>query len=172
MKKNTHRGLVGRVVSSPVGELTLLASENGLAGVYFEQRCREDWVEGSSPFLEQAETELAEYFVGERKEFGLPFDLVGTEFQLSVWKALQSIGYAQRMSYGELAQQIGNPKAVRAVGLANGANPVSIVVPCHRVIGADGSLTGYGGGLERKKTLLTLEDGFIDQQFCLKNEDA
>lgn len=76
------------------------------------------------------------------------------------------------MSYGELAQQIGNPKAVRAVGLANGANPVSIVVPCHRVIGADGSLTGYGGGLERKKTLLTLEDGFIDQQFCLKNEDA
>ncbi|MEJ1932857.1 methylated-DNA--[protein]-cysteine S-methyltransferase, partial [Nostoc sp. NIES-2111] len=107
--------------------------------------------------LLDAERQLAEYFGGWRQSFDLPLRAEGTAFQQEVWAALQEIPYGQTMSYGELAQKLGKEKAVRAVGAANGRNPIAIVVPCHRVIGADGSLTGYGGGMERKKFLLELE---------------
>ena len=108
-------------------------------------------------FLSQAEEELTEYFAKERTQFEVPLDPVGTDFQLSVWKALFQIPFGEVVSYLHIAEQIHNPKAVRAVGLANGSNPVSIIVPCHRVIGANGKLTGYGGGLDRKRHLLIHE---------------
>ncbi len=103
--------------------------------------------------------QLRAYFAGERKQFDLPLEMEGTEFQLSVWRELQRIPYGETISYLELARRIGNPKAVRAVGLANGQNPIPIIVPCHRVIGSDGSLTGFGGGMENKRKLLELERG-------------
>lgn len=149
--------LVGREMDSPVGPLTLLATEKGLAGVYFEDRYHDSWVEGENLHLEQAEAQLRDYFAGEREVFELSLDPVGTDFQLSVWRALSSIPFGQVVSYLQIAEQIDNPKAVRAVGLANGANPISIIVPCHRVIGANGKLTGYGGGLDRKRDLLVHE---------------
>lgn len=154
---------------SPIGPLRIAASESGVCAVYMrEQRHVSDvpeagWLPLSaddvmqSRLIEQAKVQLDEYFAGRRNAFDLPLDLRGTTFQQSVWKSLCSIGFGETVSYGELARRIGNPKAVRAVGLANGRNPVSIVVPCHRVIGADGSLTGYGGGIDRKRFLLELE---------------
>ena len=117
------------------------------------------FVEGTSPVIEEAQKELAEYFEGKRRTFDLPLAFAGTDFQKSVWQALQKIGYGETVSYGELACRIGRPKAVRAVGVAVGENPFSIIVPCHRIVGADGSLTGYGGGFEAKKFLLGLESG-------------
>lgn len=101
--------------------------------------------------------QLREYFNGKRREFDIPLDAAGTDFQRSVWSALRKIPYGRTVSYADIARAIGKPKSMRAVGMANGRNPISIVVPCHRVIGADGSLTGYGGGLDRKRTLLNLE---------------
>lgn len=167
MKKKTNRALVGRTMNSPVGPLTLVATERGLAGVYFEDRCLEEWQGGESPFLEKAVAELGEYFAGKRTVFSVPLDTVGTNFQKAVWQALLTIPFGKKASYREIAEKIENPKAVRAVGLANGANPVSIIVPCHRVIGADGSLTGYGGGLARKTLLLELESGQAGSDFHL-----
>ena len=120
--------------------------------------------------LDQAAAQLGEYFAGERTEFDLPLEPAGTPFQRSTWLALREIPYAETINYGQLALRVGNPKASRAVGLANGRNPISIVVPCHRVIGADGSLTGYGGGLDRKRLLLDLERrvaGVEDPQLSL-----
>lgn len=117
------------------------------------------FVVGTSPVIEEAQKELAEYFEGKRRTFDLPLAFAGTDFQKSVWQALQKIGYGETVSYGELARRIGRPKAVRAVGVAVGENPFSIIVPCHRIVGADGSLTGYGGGFEAKKFLLGLESG-------------
>lgn len=117
------------------------------------------FVEGTSPVIEEAQKELAEYFEGKRRTFDLLLAFAGTDFQKSVWQALQKIGYGETVSYGELARRIGRPKAVRAVGVAVGENPFSIIVPCHRIVGADGSLTGYGGGFEAKKFLLGLESG-------------
>lgn len=152
-----QQNLVGREVLSPVGRLTLLATEKGLAGIHFEGRYGEEWQEGESLYLDQTEKELQEYFAGERQDFGVALDLAGTDFQLSVWRALSEIPFGVVVSYLHIAEQINNPKAVRAVGLANGSNPVSIIVPCHRVIGANGKLTGYGGGLDRKRTLLVHE---------------
>ncbi|MXW63669.1 MAG: methylated-DNA--[protein]-cysteine S-methyltransferase [Bacteroidetes bacterium SB0662_bin_6] len=111
------------------------------------------------PLAEQLARELSEWFAGARRDFDLPLALRGTPFQRSVWEALRAIPYGAVQSYGELAKSLGKPDAVRAVGAANGRNPVSIVVPCHRVIGANGSLTGYAGGLERKRFLLALEQG-------------
>ena len=105
------------------------------------------------------DTTLDEFFAGERREFSLTLAPVGTPFRMVVWHALRAIPYGETISYGELARRIGNPRAFRAVGLANGRNPLSVIVPCHRVIGADGTLTGYGGGLERKRFLLALESG-------------
>jgi methylated-DNA-[protein]-cysteine S-methyltransferase len=148
---------------SPVGEITLVGDGESLTGLYMtEHRHRPPLPAGArrdpGPF-EDARLQLGEYFAGERTGFDLPLQLEGSEFQLEVWNALLDIGYGETESYGELARRIGRPEAVRAVGLANGRNPVSIVVPCHRVIGASGSLTGYGGGLDRKRFLLELEAG-------------
>ena len=148
---------------SPVGELTLVGDGESLTGLYMtEHRHRPPLPPGARrdpTGFDDARRQLGEYFAGERTRFDLPLRMEGTDFQREVWQALLEIGYGETESYGELAQRIGRPDAVRAVGLANGRNPISIVVPCHRVIGASGSLTGYGGGLERKRFLLELEAG-------------
>lgn len=157
MKTKPKPQWIGREVASPVGPLTLLASEAGLAGIYFEDRYQGEWLAGESAVLDQTERELAEYFAGQRVAFEVGLDPSGTDFQLAVWRELSRIPYGEVVSYLQIAEQINNPKAVRAVGLANGANPISIIVPCHRVIGANGKLTGYGGGLDRKRTLLVHE---------------
>lgn len=146
------------VVQSPVGDLTLTEENGALTGLYFGRRSLEG-EEGLTALLERASRQLEEYFAGKRKQFDLPLSLWGTEFQRQVWAALRDIPYGETRSYGQIAQAVGRPKAVRAVGMANHRNPISIIVPCHRVVGADGSLTGYGGGLENKKFLLALEGG-------------
>jgi methylated-DNA-[protein]-cysteine S-methyltransferase len=148
---------------SPLGPMIVAATARGLAGVWFEgQRHLPDhsnWpVQADHPVLRQAQVQLAEYFAGHRSSFDLPLDLQGgTAFQRSVWDALLAIPRGGTTSYGTLSRSIGQPAAMRAVGAAVGRNPLSIVVPCHRVVGADGSLTGYAGGLERKTALLRLE---------------
>lgn len=153
--------------SSPLGPIRLAASEQGLAGLWFEgQRHQPDpaaWpVDTTHPVLQQASAQLDDYFAGRRRAFTLPLDLrQGTPFQQSVWQALSQIPCGDSLSYGELAARIGRPAAVRAVGAAVGRNPLSIVVPCHRVLGARGALTGYAGGLERKIALLRLEGVLI-----------
>lgn len=156
-------------VASPVGPLTLRASGRGLTGLYMhahrhgptdEERAL--WQRDDAPFA-AAHVQLGEYFAGQRTAFDLPLDfegIGGTPFQRRVWTALAEIPYGKTISYGELARRIGQAAAVRAVGLANGRNPVSIIVPCHRVIGANGTLTGYGGGMDRKRALLDLEERF------------
>jgi methylated-DNA-[protein]-cysteine S-methyltransferase len=146
---------------SPVGPLLLAGDSNALRLVSFETSKhsappQSDWKENRTAFAEVIR-QLQAYFRGELREFDLPLALDGTEFQLRVWNALRSIPYGETISYAQLAERIGNPKAVRAVGLANGSNPIPIIVPCHRVIGSDGSLTGFGGGLPTKKKLLALE---------------
>lgn len=150
-----------RVVDSPVGPLTLVASGVTLCGIYMDgQRHLPDpatFGPADPDALEDAVDQLAAYFRGERQDFDLPLHLVGTPFQRQVWAALQQIPYGETISYGELARRVGRPQAQRAVGLANGRNPISIVVPCHRVVGASGDLTGYGGGLDRKRHLLAHE---------------
>ena len=147
---------------SPVGPLLLAGSESTLCLVSFaaSKRARTvdpAWQEDASTFAEVME-QLQSYFAGDRKNFEIPLDLNGTEFQKKVWSALRSIPYGETISYKELAERVGSPKAVRAVGAANGANPVPIIIPCHRVIANDGSLTGFGGGLVLKKKLLQLEN--------------
>ncbi|PSL54103.1 methylated-DNA-[protein]-cysteine S-methyltransferase [Saccharothrix carnea] len=150
-------------VDSPVGPLTLVAHDEVLSGLYMtEQRYRpaDDTFgpEDPSPFGDVI-TQLAEYFAGTRTDFDLPLDPIGTPFQRTVWRALAEIPYGETVTYGELAQRLGRPSAARAVGLANGRNPIAIILPCHRVVGANGDLTGYGGGLARKRRLLDLERG-------------
>ncbi|HVE25595.1 MAG TPA: methylated-DNA--[protein]-cysteine S-methyltransferase [Sporichthya sp.] len=149
------------IVGSPVGPIILVADGDALACLYLDvQRYADDVGDtdaGDSVVLKEAERQLAEYFAGERTEFDLPLAAAGTPFQRRVWSALCDIPYGETISYGELARRIGQPTASRAVGLANGRNPISIVVPCHRVIGSSGKLIGYGGGLDRKQTLLELE---------------
>ncbi len=148
---------------SPLDSLLLVANDEALTGIYFaDDRSQTgvggDWKEQPAhPVLQAAKRQLGEYFAGRRKIFDLPLAPSGTPFQHRVWQALRAIPYGETQSYADIACRISNPKAVRAVGAANGANPISIVVPCHRVIGADGSLTGYGGGLPRKRKLLALE---------------
>lgn len=147
-------------ITSPVGELMLTSDGEALTGVWFsphDDLPLDDWVDERDDVLDDAVAQLESYFAGERTDFDLPLHPQGTDFQLRVWAALREIPYGETISYGELARRVGNPSASRAVGLANGRNPISIVVPCHRVIGADGSLTGYGGGMDRKRTLLDLE---------------
>jgi len=149
-------------VPSPVGRLRLIASNSALMGIWFEQgrdaaRHSGDLTEKSSPLLELARTQLQEYFAARRQEFDLPLDPRGTDFQRRVWQRLLKIPYGETTSYGALAGELGDAKASRAVGLANGSNPIPIVIPCHRVIGAAGSLTGFGGGLVIKQQLLELE---------------
>lgn len=150
-------------IPSPLGQLTLVASEKGLCGVYMENHTEARinhnlWVENPARFPDVI-TQLNAYFARKRRTFDLPLDLCGTSFRLRAWNALLQIPYGKTLSYGEQAALINHPKAVRAIGLANGKNPISIIVPCHRVIGKDGTLTGYGGGLERKRFLLDLESG-------------
>ncbi|MDC5805819.1 methylated-DNA--[protein]-cysteine S-methyltransferase [Vibrio europaeus] len=146
---------------SPLGTITLQANEKGLLGVWFEIQTTQPEELGqlskNDPILIKAIKQLDEYFSGDRREFDLPISAVGTKFQQQVWEALTTIPYGETWSYQDLANAIGNPKAVRAVGLANGKNPVSVIVPCHRVIGKNGKLTGYAGGVERKAKLLKLE---------------
>jgi methylated-DNA-[protein]-cysteine S-methyltransferase len=150
-------------MESPVGRLLLAGDEAGLRSVSFVTSnradvVREDWVKDRVA-LQDVERQLRDYFTGALRDFDLQLAPVGTEFQLRVWQALRAIPYGETISYGELAKRVGNVKASRAVGLANGCNPIAIIVPCHRVIGSDGSLTGFGGGLRNKEILLELEKG-------------
>ncbi|MGW4159754.1 methylated-DNA--[protein]-cysteine S-methyltransferase [Streptomyces sp. NPDC004788] len=154
------------VVDSPYDLLTLVAVDGVLSRMYMtDQRHRPPeetfGTPDPRPFTE-AVRQLDAYFAGELTEFDLPLKLVGTPFQLRVWEQLRLIPYGETRTYGELAEALGNPGASRAVGLANGKNPLTIIVPCHRVIGAGGNLTGYGGGLDRKKRLLAFEAGARD----------
>ena len=149
-------------LATPVGPLRLVADAQGLRQIGFEterhpKQAAPDWIH-SAEALAFARTQLQEYFAGARQQFTLPLHPLGTPFQLAVWQQLARIPYSVTISYGELARRIGQPRAVRAVGAANGRNPLPIVLPCHRVIGSDGSLTGFGGGLPTKRWLLALED--------------
>ena len=161
----TRPALLTRTLDTPLGAMLLAASPQGLAGAWFcsGQRDTPDasgWTTApaSHPVLSAAATQLAQYFADERTAFELPLDLsAGTAFQQRVWRALLALPWGQTCSYGALAQQIGQPQAVRALGGAVGRNPISIIVPCHRVLGAKGALTGYSGGLERKVALLQRE---------------
>ena len=152
-----------KIIDSPIGKLKLVASDRGLVAILWEndnpRRVRlTDLVENpTQSILLQTQTELGEYFTGRRDTFSVPLDMRGTKFQKSVWDALAKIPFGETRTYGQLAKQLGNPKAMRAVGAANGRNPAAIVVPCHRVIGANGKLTGFAGGLEAKAYLLSLE---------------
>jgi methylated-DNA-[protein]-cysteine S-methyltransferase len=147
-------------MESMAGPLVLAGNSSGLRRIHFANGGRfllpEDWKQDAEPFGEVIR-QLRAYFSGELKEFNVPLALEGTPFQMRVWNSLRTIPYGRTISYAQLAQEIGNPKAVRAVGLANGCNPVPIVIPCHRVIGSNGKLTGFGGGLPAKKALLALE---------------
>jgi methylated-DNA-[protein]-cysteine S-methyltransferase len=150
-------------IDSPIGRLLLATDGEALTGLYMDTpshppRGLDGWTpDPAAGPLPQAVRQLGEYFTGSRREFDLPLRMQGTEFQQRAWRSLMQIPYGKTRSYGEQAKSIGNPNASRAVGLANGRNPIAIVVPCHRVIGADGSLTGFGGGLERKRWLLAHE---------------
>ena len=154
---------VFKYMPSPVGRLTLIAGNKGLAAVLWENdrpnrvHAKAEEENEQHPVLLEAERQLQEYFAGNRNSFSLPLDMIGTPFQQQVWEALTTIPHGETRNYQQIANQLGNPKAVRAVGAANGRNPVSIIVPCHRVIGTNGSLTGFAGGLEAKAYLLSLE---------------
>ncbi|MCU1622118.1 MAG: cysteine methyltransferase [Frankiales bacterium] len=149
------------IVDSPLGPLTLVERDGAVAGLYMTEHRHMPAVEGNrdDTVLPGLQEQLAAYFARELKDFDVALSVAGTSFQQRVWAGLAQIPYGETWSYAELAEHIGSPTAVRAVGLANGKNPVSIVVPCHRVVGSNGSLTGYGGGLGRKQLLLDLERG-------------
>ena len=156
MKYFTH-------VDSPLGTMLLVSNGSSLTGLYFVgqkyvAQPAEDWIqtEVAQPFPD-VKRQLAEYFAGERRTFDLPLSFEGTPFQQRVWRAIAAIPHGQTISYGALARSVGTPRSVRAAGAATGRNPISLVVPCHRVVGSDGSLTGYAGGLDRKRRLLALE---------------
>jgi methylated-DNA-[protein]-cysteine S-methyltransferase len=161
--ENAVKRYVSKVIDSPVGPLELVASETGLAAILWKdddpQRVPLTNVVRSDndPILLEAERQLGEYFAGKRTGFALPLDFAGTDFQRRVWHALLTIPFGETRTYGQIAQQIGSPAAVRAVGAANGRNPISIVTPCHRVIGSSGELRGFAGGLQTKAWLLGLE---------------
>ena len=155
--------LVYKTIDSPVGKLTLVASDRALVAVLWEKerpnRVRVGELEErrTHPILIRAECQIAEYFAGKRKNFSLSLEMRGSSFQKQVWNALLEIPFGETKSYGDLAKRLGNPQATRAVGAATGKNPLSIIVPCHRVIGSNGKLTGFAGGLEAKTRLLQLE---------------
>ena len=154
-----------KTMKSPLGELKLVANSHGLSAILWEDddpnRVRLSPLEEDKkhPVLLETERQLTDYFAGKLQTFSLKLDFVGTEFQKKVWHALVAIPFGETRSYGQIAKQIGHPKAVRAVGAANGRNPISIVAPCHRVIGSNGKLTGFAGGLEAKAFLLKIEGG-------------
>ena len=151
------------IYQSPHGRMLLVATEDGVSGVYFVGQKyvpenEKEWTrDPDHPPLKQVKRELAEYFAGRRKRFEVALDPAGTPFQRSVWKAISRVGFGRTISYAELAEKAGCPGSARAAGAATGRNPISIVVPCHRIVGADGSLTGYAGGLQRKRALHALE---------------
>jgi methylated-DNA-[protein]-cysteine S-methyltransferase len=149
------------ITPSPLGDVTIQANDDGLLGLWFEEHTTLPDVLGSlapeHPILVEASKQLTSYFEGKVQSFDLPLAAEGTDFQKLVWRALCDIPFGESISYQELANRIGKPKAVRAVGAANGKNPISVIVPCHRVIGKSGTLTGYAGGIERKRKLLELE---------------
>jgi methylated-DNA-[protein]-cysteine S-methyltransferase len=160
-ERNDMNDVRSRTIDSPVGPLTLAGDGETITNLRMTDQThpppdQADWSPRPSAFPDAVEQLLA-YFDGELTEFDLALDMRGTPFQRRVWNALTEIPYGETESYGELARRVGQPGAARAVGMANGHNPIAIIVPCHRVIGADGSLTGYGGGLDRKRTLLRLE---------------
>jgi methylated-DNA-[protein]-cysteine S-methyltransferase len=153
------------IIDSPIDELLLVGDGESLSRLHMlgsrkQVELNPAWKRDDGAFV-TAREQLGEYFAGERREFDLPLDMLGNPFELRVWDELCAIPYGETVSYGEIAHRIGNPGAPRAVGLANGRNPIAVIVPCHRVIGANGSLTGYGGGLERKRLLLDLEAGVL-----------
>jgi len=162
-RPGTGKTCVSKTIRSPVGVLTLIASDDGLAAILWPNerpdRVRLDVVaeDPKHPVLRETERQLGEYFAGRRKVFELELDFAGTAFQKKVWRALLTIPFGETRSYAQIARQIGHPTAVRAVGAANGRNPISIVTPCHRVIGSNGALTGFAGGLATKEHLLRLE---------------
>jgi methylated-DNA-[protein]-cysteine S-methyltransferase len=150
-------------MASSIGELLLVGDGDTLSGLYMQdgrkpKRIATNWSESAAPFAD-VRAQLEEYFAGERTTFDVPLAPEGAPFEREVWRALEEIPYGETVSYGEIARRVDQPGAARAVGTANGRNPIAVIVPCHRVIGADGSLTGYGGGLERKRLLLELERG-------------
>jgi methylated-DNA-[protein]-cysteine S-methyltransferase len=158
-------GVIYTTIDSPIGELLLLGDGAVLHGLYMQAgrkpvAVRPAWERDDDAFAD-ARRQLGEYFAGERTRFDLPLHLDGSGFQRTVWHALTEIPYGQTISYGELARRIGRPDLARAVGTANGQNPIAVIVPCHRVIGANGKLVGYGGGLENKRRLLELEAGLL-----------
>ena len=148
---------------SPHGQMLLAANDEGICGVYFDgqkhfPKREEQWRrDRRHPQLTQAKRELAEYFAGKRSRFEVPLAPEGTPFQRAVWKAIRTVGFGETISYGELARRAGCPGSARAAGAATGRNPIGIIVPCHRIVGSNGSLTGYAGGLEKKRALLALE---------------
>ena len=150
---------------SPMGRMLIVATDQGLSGLYFvdQKYYREvgrDWLRGEQHrIVRQTARELTEYFAGTRKEFDITLAAEGTSFQASIWKAISSVKYGQSITYSELARRAKHPEAVRAAGTATGRNPITIIVPCHRIVGSDGSLTGYAGGLDRKRALRELGDG-------------
>ena len=147
-----------RHIETPIGRLALCADGDGLCALRFAATGEEM---DAAPVLMQAERELEEYFAGRRTTFSVPLSMQGTPFQMAVWEALRAIPYGETRTYASLARQIGHPRACRAVGMANHVNPLPILVPCHRVLGADGRLTGYAGGLNVKKFLLKLEGAHV-----------
>jgi methylated-DNA-[protein]-cysteine S-methyltransferase len=153
---------VHTTIDSPLGDLTVVAEADKLTGLYFEEHHRAPAIEAlgerDDAGFEEVRRQLGEYFAGERCAFALPLAPAGDAFQRRVWQLLTRIPYGQTRSYGDLAHQLGDPTLAQAVGAANGRNPISVIVPCHRVVGADGSLVGYAGGLERKRRLLDLEE--------------
>lgn len=161
--RETQKGYVYRWLDSPVGRLKLIATDEALVGVLWEKedahraRLNSETENNTHPLLVEADCQIDEYFRGRRQTFDLKLDLIGTDFQRAVWQALLTIPFGETRTYEQIARQIGRPTAMRAVGAANGRNPVSIVVPCHRVIGSSGELTGFAGGLDAKAFLLTLE---------------
>lgn len=157
----SHEGNHYSLHASPIGELLMTSQAGALTGLFImgqkhAPRIEANWICDESHF-QNVTCQLDEYFSGSRKEFDLPLKLVGSDFQMRVWNQLTQIPYGTTTSYGELAKRIDNPRGSRAVGLANGRNPISIIVPCHRVVGANGDLTGYGGGLAAKRWLLDFE---------------
>lgn len=152
-----------KTMASPVGDLTLAAGDEGLVAILWENDRPGRVVLGETaeasdhPVLVEAERQLGEYFVGARQEFDVPLDFRGPDFQVRVWRALLTIPFGETRTYGQIARQLGDPNAARAVGAANGRNPISIIAPCHRVVGANGALTGFAGGLDAKRFLLGLE---------------
>lgn len=144
--------------NSPVGKILIIESDNSIVGVHFYDNAE---FCDDTPLLRETIKQLDEYFRGSRREFSVPLRAKGSEFQQSVWQALTDIPFGETRSYGEIARAVGNPKASRAVGMANNKNPIGIIVPCHRVIGANGKLVGYAGGLDKKSYLLQMEKNYL-----------